>query len=115
MNVNLYVIEDYRKNDDFIVRINKPNLVRCRRIPKMNVNAFLQKDYENETTSGPKKQTQTNPILSAVGGFQNELKIACQKIRPHPKIARQFHNRIGQYYKIRVEHYFLAGLWMQAD
>jgi hypothetical protein len=25
MNVNLYVIEDYRKNDDFIVRINKPN------------------------------------------------------------------------------------------
>jgi len=25
MNVNLYFIEDYRKNDDFIVRINKPN------------------------------------------------------------------------------------------
>jgi hypothetical protein len=25
MNVNLYVIEDYRKNDDFVVRINKPN------------------------------------------------------------------------------------------
>ena len=25
MNVNLYVIEDYRKNDDFLVRINKPN------------------------------------------------------------------------------------------
>jgi len=25
---------------------------------KMNVNAFLQKDYENEPTSGPKK---TNP------------------------------------------------------
>ncbi len=28
----------------------------------MNVNAFLQKDYENEPPSGPKKQTQTNPI-----------------------------------------------------
>jgi len=27
MNVNLYVIEDYRKNDDFTVRINKPNAV----------------------------------------------------------------------------------------
>jgi len=25
MNINLYVIEDYRKKDDFIVRINKPN------------------------------------------------------------------------------------------
>ncbi len=25
MNVNLYVIEDYRKKDDFLVRINKPN------------------------------------------------------------------------------------------
>jgi hypothetical protein len=28
MNVNLYVIEDYRKKDDFIVRINKPNFVK---------------------------------------------------------------------------------------
>ncbi len=28
-------------------------------MPKMNVNAFLQKDYENEPPSGPKK---TNPI-----------------------------------------------------
>jgi hypothetical protein len=28
MDVNLYFIEDYRKNDDFIVRINKPNLVK---------------------------------------------------------------------------------------
>jgi len=24
MNVSLYFIEDYRKNDDFVVRINKP-------------------------------------------------------------------------------------------
>jgi len=28
MNANLYVIEDYRKNDDFVVRINKPNFVK---------------------------------------------------------------------------------------
>ncbi len=28
MNVNLYFIEDYRKKDDFIVRINKPNFVK---------------------------------------------------------------------------------------
>ena len=28
MNVNLYLIEDYRKNDAFTVRINKPNFVK---------------------------------------------------------------------------------------
>ncbi len=28
MNVNLYFIEDYRKKDDFIVRINKPNFFK---------------------------------------------------------------------------------------
>jgi len=34
MNVNSFITNDYRKKDDFIVRINKPNLVRRRRIPK---------------------------------------------------------------------------------
>ncbi len=34
MNVNLTLTKDYRKKDDFVVRINKPNLVRRRRIPK---------------------------------------------------------------------------------
>ncbi len=29
----------------------------------MNVNAFLQKDYENEPPSGPNKQTQFKPNL----------------------------------------------------
>ena len=60
-NATLFATKDYRKNDDFVVRINKPNLVRRRRMPKMNVNAFLQKDYENEPPSGPKKQTQNKP------------------------------------------------------
>ena len=59
MNVNSIITKDYRKNDDFVVRINKPNLVRRRRIPKMNVNASSQKDYENKTAFRPKK---TNPI-----------------------------------------------------
>ena len=46
---------------------------------KMNVNAFLQKDYENEPPSGPKKnKPNSNPISKG----QNE-----QKIRPHPKIS----------------------------
>jgi hypothetical protein len=62
MNVTSLITKDYIKKDDFIVRINKPNLVRRRRIAKMSINAFLQKDYENEPPFGPKKQTQTNPI-----------------------------------------------------
>ncbi len=28
MDVNLHFIEDYRKKDDFLVRINKPNFVK---------------------------------------------------------------------------------------
>jgi len=28
MNVNSLITKDYRKNDDFIVRINKPNFVK---------------------------------------------------------------------------------------
>ncbi len=27
MNANVFVTKDYRKNDDFVVRINKPNFV----------------------------------------------------------------------------------------
>ncbi len=75
MNVNLYVIEDYRKKDDFEVRINKPNLVRRRRIAKMNVNLYILKDYENETTLRPEK---TNPtcrgVASGEAGFKANFK-----------------------------------------
>jgi len=28
MNVNSYITKDYRKNDTFLVRINKPNFVK---------------------------------------------------------------------------------------
>ena len=35
MNVNLYVIEDYRKKDDFIVRINKPNFQNAKNERKL--------------------------------------------------------------------------------
>ncbi len=40
----------------------------------MNVNAFLQKDYENEPLSGPKK---TNPKQTQFPKCQNERKIGC--------------------------------------
>ncbi len=58
MNVNLYVIEDYRKNDDFAVRINKPNSNPIFLRTKTNATLFAAKDYENDTTLRPKK---TNP------------------------------------------------------
>jgi hypothetical protein len=49
MNINLYYVEDYRKKDDFLVRINKPNSNPISKKPKMNVNLYVLKDYENET------------------------------------------------------------------
>ena len=59
----------------------------------MNANVYVIEDYENETAFRPQKnKPKTNPILSAVGGFQNELKIACQKIRPHPQVANGCNN-----------------------
>ena len=67
MNVNLYVIEDYRKKDDFIVRINKPNFQNGQNERKLNFNKGLQK---KRLFSSPKNKPNSNPILSAVGGFQ---------------------------------------------
>ncbi len=58
MNVNSLITKDYRKNDDFVVRINKPNSKPISSKAKMNANAFSQKDYKNETTLRPEK---TNP------------------------------------------------------
>ncbi len=62
MNVNSFITKDYRKKDDFVVRINKPNSNPiCQRV-KMNANVFVTKDYENETAfRPPKKQTQFKP------------------------------------------------------
>jgi len=58
MNIKSLITKDYRKNDDFIVRINKPNSNPISERPKMNANVFLTKDYENKTAFGPQK---TNP------------------------------------------------------
>jgi hypothetical protein len=58
MNVNLFIVKDYRKKDDFAVRKNKPNSKPISSKAKMNASVFSQKDYENETAFGPKK---TNP------------------------------------------------------
>ena len=52
----------------------------------MNANLYVIEDYENETTFRPKK---TNPNKANFFKGQNELKIACRKIRPHQKYIIQ--------------------------
>jgi len=81
MNVTLYVIEDYRKKDDFVVRINKPNFQNAKNERKLNFNKGLQKKRLFSTL---KNKPNSNPISKG----QNELKIACQKIRPHPLLLQ---------------------------
>ena len=46
MNANLYIIEDYRKKDDFVVRINKPNSKPISQRVKLNAKCVFTKDYE---------------------------------------------------------------------
>ena len=65
MNVNLTFTMDYRKKDDFVVRINKPNSNPISVKPKENVTLFTTKDYGNETTFRPKKQTQFKANFSS--------------------------------------------------
>ncbi len=48
----------------------------------MNANVYVIEDYENETAFRPKK---TNPNKANFFKGQNELKIACRKIWPHPQ------------------------------
>jgi len=59
MDVNSLITKGYRKKDDFIVRINKPNSNPIPRISKMNVNSLITKDYRKYDTLAVKK---TNPI-----------------------------------------------------
>ena len=67
MNANVFVTKDYRKKDDFSVRINKPNSNPISEKPKMNVNLYVIKEYENEPRlPAPAKQTQSNPTCRGV-------------------------------------------------
>ena len=79
MIVNLYVIKDYRKKDDFTVRINKPNSNPISEKPKMSANLYVIEDYENETAFRPKKTNPNKPNI-------RKAKIACKKIRPHLQV-----------------------------
>ena len=69
MNVNSLITKDYRKNDDFAVRKNKPNSNPISEKAKMSANAFSQKDYENETAFRPQKnKPNSNPISKQLVG-----------------------------------------------
>ncbi len=70
MNINSFIPKDYRKKDDFVVRINKPNSNPISPKPKMNVNLYVIEDYENETAFRPKK---TNPNKANFFKAQNRL------------------------------------------
>jgi hypothetical protein len=71
MNVNSFITKDYRKNYDFVVRINKPNFRNAKNERKLNFNKGLQK---KRLFSTPKNKPNSNPILSAVGGLQMNVK-----------------------------------------
>jgi len=55
MNVNSLITKDYRKNDDFAVRKNKPNSNPISQRVKMNANLYVIEDYENKTSFRPPK------------------------------------------------------------
>ena len=62
MNVNLYFIEDYKKNDAFLVRINKPNFRNGQNERKRFFTKGLQK---KRCFCSPKNKPKTNPISNA--------------------------------------------------
>ncbi len=67
MNINSIITKDYRKKDDFLVRINKPNLRKAQNERKLIYSKGLQKRND---FAAQKNKPNSNPILSAVGGLQ---------------------------------------------
>jgi len=76
MNVSLTLTKDYRKKDDFLVRINKPNLRNGQNKRNLNYNKGLQ---NKRLFSSSKNKPNSNPILSAVGGLQKNINTFLQK------------------------------------
>jgi hypothetical protein len=82
MNVNLYVIEDYRKKDDFVVRINKPNSKPIQKEGKIDAKCVLTKDYENKSAFRPQNnKPNSKPIFKRMnvnfctkGYYKSKLK-----------------------------------------
>jgi len=79
---------------------NKPNQTQFKpktnpisKKPEMNVNIYYKREYSNKIAFWRNQnKPNSNLVLSGVewANFRkakNGLKIACQKIRPHPKIS----------------------------
>ncbi len=70
MNVNLYILKDYRKKDDFVVRINKPNSNPISERVKIDAKCVFTKDYEEKCGYGlQKNKAKTNPISNPTTVF----------------------------------------------
>jgi len=68
MNVNLTLTKVYRKNDDFSVRINKPNFRNGQNERKLSFNKGLQKKRFFAAQKTNPIQTQSKLVLSAAEG-----------------------------------------------
>jgi len=73
--------KDYRKNDDFLVRINKPNSNPISEKAKMNANVFVTKDYENETAFRPKKTNPNKPNFTFPQRGKTEVRRRFSEVR----------------------------------
>jgi len=71
-NISSLITKDYRKKDDFAVRINKPNSNPISVKPKMRANLYVIEDYENETALRLQKNKPNSNPISPKG--QNELR-----------------------------------------
>ncbi len=84
MNVNIYNIKEYQIFILLAGQKNKPNSNPIKpnlRKAKMNAYSCATTDYENKWQRRVRKN---KPKQTQFPKVQNELKIACRKIRPHP-------------------------------
>jgi len=92
MNVSIFTQMAYENKSNWTLGENKPNSnpikPKTNPIPKkakMNVNIYYTKLYNNETAFRRiKNKPNSNPKQTQFPKGQNELKIACRKIWPHP-------------------------------
>ncbi len=67
MNANDFITKDYRKKDDFVVRINKPNFQNAKNERKLNFNKGLQK---KRLFSRQKTNPTCRGVASGEAGFK---------------------------------------------
>ena len=71
MNVISILTTDYENIANWTLGQNKPNSNPISSKPKMNVNAFSQKDYENEIDFRPQKANPNKPNFKPDDGWSS--------------------------------------------